>query len=212
MFVGLVMHWQLITLFSNNCLKLGIPLYRLSKNPNLSVRYKYIKTCGKQANSMYLEFSRTRTNYANVTRELLSNLRKNKTQTLTSMHGRHARRSCVGCSLSWFRVQSYNALESRTYVEVFVNKIVNEQVQITLWSCSENQFTTVLKIKGVTFHRFVAIAIKRKLFKDYLFKCIRLVSGRSNILSAFTYILSFHLFVESINMICSVTLPRKTVN
>ena len=48
MFVGLVLHWQLITLFSNNCLKLGIPLYRLSKNPNLSVRFEYIKTCGKQ--------------------------------------------------------------------------------------------------------------------------------------------------------------------
>ena len=111
-FIGLVLHWQLITLFSNNCLKLGIPLYRLSKNPNLSVRYKYIKTCGKQTNSMYLELARTTTNYANVTRELLSNLRKNKTQTLTSMHGLHARRACVGCSL-W--VQSYNAPESRTY-------------------------------------------------------------------------------------------------
>ena len=97
-------------------------------------------------------------------------------------------------------------------IEVFVNKIVNEQVQITLWSCSENQFTTFLEIKGVTFSRFVAIAIKRKLFKDCLFKCVRLVSRRSNILSAFTYILSFYLFVESINIICSVTVPRKTVN
>lgn len=97
-------------------------------------------------------------------------------------------------------------------IEVFVNKIVNEQVQITLWSSPENQFTTFLEIKGVTFSRFVAIAIKRKLFKDCLFKCVRLVSRRSNILSAFTYILSFYLFVESINIICSVTVPRKTVN